>query len=256
LRYVALETFTDPTDGVLVTAGMTYVDGSADVYRMFPSRFREVARDEARGGTLTRIQAGTTAQLTGSSSIKPRAKAGPFGYDFRQVEFVERGFADFSVDIGSGARNTILEEIRRARQESGDIEVGGWLFAGYLPRHDSRSVSIAYATLAARGTSSSVIFNDPIDAIVLARNAGIDEHWKLTGDWHAHTCRGSELPSLTDARSWAGTSDMLGRSAYVSLIVSPSAGLGWMHPKLSAWVARRHGLPSRPVVERARLAWD
>jgi hypothetical protein len=78
----------------------------------------------------------------------------------------------------------------------------------------------------------------------------------VIGDWHAHTIRGSELPSEQDARAWAGTADSLGREAYVSLIVSPSAEMGWTCAEFSAWVARRFGVPSRPVVERARLAWD
>jgi hypothetical protein len=54
VQYVALESFVDPSNGAPVVAGQTQVDGSADVYRMFPSRFREIERDEARGGSITR----------------------------------------------------------------------------------------------------------------------------------------------------------------------------------------------------------
>jgi hypothetical protein len=107
----------------------------------------------------------------------------------------------------------------------------------------------------ALGTRDSVTLGDPIDGLVAARSAGIGEAWNLIGDWHAHPRHGSELPSHQDAKAWAGTADHLARSCYVSLIVSPSASLGWLNPTLSAWVARRFGAPSRPVVQRARMEW-
>jgi len=174
---------------------------------------------------------------------------------YRGVKLVERGYADFSVDLGSGARETILREIWRAHREAGDVEVAGWLFSQGSLRHDSRSLTIAYATLGGRGNASTVSLGDPIDGIAAARSAGIDEHWKLCGDWHCHPRGGSELPSHQDAKAWAGTADWLARSCYVSLIVSPSSSLGWMSPNLSAWIARRYGYPSRPVVQRARMEW-
>lgn len=258
MRFVALESFVDPSDGVPVVAGQTLVDGSADVYRMFPQRFKEIARDEAHGGAITRIQSGATAQLTGGRPRRPRAKAAspdalPFGYDYHHVELLERGYVDFSVNLGSGARKTILDAIGRA---GADRELAGWLFAQSRPRDLSRSASIAYATVTAQGTGTSVSIGDPIDGIVAAREAGIGEAWNLVGDWHSHPSRGSELPSLQDCRAWSGTMDELGRTAYVSLIVSPSESMGWTCPKFSAWVAGRHGYPSRPMVGRARMAWE
>jgi hypothetical protein len=180
----------------------------------------------------------------------------PFGLSYRDVELVERGYADFTVDVGSGAKETILGEISRAHREAGDVETAGWLFSQSSLRHDSRSLTVAYATLAARGDASTVSLGDPIAGIEAARSAGIAEHWRLCGDWHSHPRGGSELPSFQDAKAWAGTADWLARSCYVSLIVSPSSGLGWMNPKLSAWVARRHGSPSRPIVQRARMQWE
>jgi len=41
---VALESFVDPTDGMPVEAGRTYVSPRSDVYRMFPHRFKRVIR--------------------------------------------------------------------------------------------------------------------------------------------------------------------------------------------------------------------
>ena len=130
----------------------------------------------------------------------------------------------------------------------------GWLFTQGSLRHDSRSLTIAYATLAGRGNARTVSLGDPIDGIAAARSAGIGEHWRLAGDWHCHPRGGCELPSHQDAKAWAGTADYLARSCYVSLIVSAGA-LGWMAPRFSAWVARRYGYPSRPVVQRARMPW-
>ena len=78
-------------------------------------------------------------------------------------------------------------------------------------------------------------------------------HLKLCGDWHCHVERESVLPSMQDAKAWAGTMDSLGRDAYLSLIVSPAKEGGWMYPTFSAWVAGRHGCPSRPVVGRAHV---
>jgi hypothetical protein len=43
--FVAVETFVDPSDGQLIEAGRTHVLSSADVFRMFPARFRRLKRD-------------------------------------------------------------------------------------------------------------------------------------------------------------------------------------------------------------------
>ena len=225
------------------------------------TRLKELQR-QYRTGRHEIIRVGGTATLIeerrpiGRVSPEPSTpKVLPFGLSYREVQLVEH-YVDFGVDIGSGARETILGAINRAHRESGDVELGGWLFAQYRPRHDTRSLCIAYATVTALGTRDSVSLGDPIDGIVAARNAGIGEAWNLVGDWHAHPCRGSELPSYQDAKAWAGTMDSLGRSAYVSLIVSPAESGGWMFPRFSAWVAGRHGVPSRPMVGRARMVWE
>ena len=49
--YIATETFVDPTDGVLVEKGRTYVSPNADVFRLYPSRFKKAPRrpDQAPG---------------------------------------------------------------------------------------------------------------------------------------------------------------------------------------------------------------
>ena len=41
--FVALVDFVDPTDGQLIEAGKTFVSPRADVYRMFPSRFKRAS---------------------------------------------------------------------------------------------------------------------------------------------------------------------------------------------------------------------
>ena len=159
------------------------------------------------------------------------------------------------VTLGSGAREDILTEIRRAHQAAGEaVEACGWLFAWHRPRAESSFTTIALATrsIERSGTRSEVFLSDPVSAITAVRGAGY-ERMELVGDWHSHTYRGSELPSLADARAWCGTMDSLARSAYLSLIVSPSEELGWGSPKFSAWVAGRYGSPSRPVVGRATL---
>jgi hypothetical protein len=100
----------------------------------------------------------------------------------------------------------------------------------------------------APGDRSTVYLSNPIEAITAVRAAGYP-NLQLLGDWHSHTVRGSELPSLADARAWAGTMDSLGRDAYVSVIVSPSEEQGWMFPKFSAWVAGHHN--GAPIVGSA-----
>jgi hypothetical protein len=253
VRYVATQSFTDESDGQWIEEGRTYVAHSSDVFRAHPECFEPSGR-----GSGPIIRDGGTAELVGKPRAprRPAKQALPFGYSYKEVELVERGYADFSVDLGSGARETILDAISRTQREAGDVELGGWLFAQHRPRHDARSVCIAFATVIARGTHDSVSLGDPIDGIVAARSEGIGEPWALVGDFHCHTRGGSELPSMQDARAWAGTSDSLGRSAYVSLIVSPAESGGWMFPRFSAWVARRFGVPSRPVVQRARMDWE
>jgi hypothetical protein len=189
------------------------------------SRLEGLQAEFRRGGDIVRV--GGSCQLVEGRRPIARTKAASakgdlsYGLPYTEVELLERGFADFTVDVGSGARETILGEIQRAHRETGDVEVGGWLFSQGSLHHHRRFVTVAYATLAGRGNATSVAIGEPLDGIEAARSAGIDAHWKLCGDWHCHPNGGSELPSHQDARAWAGVADSLARSCYVSLIVSP-----------------------------------
>jgi hypothetical protein len=83
-------------------------------------------------------------------------------------------------------------------------------------------------------------------------------HLRLIGDWHAHCAHGSDLPSMQDARAWAGTADALGRESYVSWVIAPNAnGYGWTMPRFSGWITERVGVPrSRSVAGPASRAAD
>ena len=91
-------------------------------------------------------------------------------------------------------------------------------------------MALATRSIERSGTRGEVYLSDPWEATAAVHNAGYP-HLHLLGDWHSHTIPGSELPSLQDAKAWAGTMDSLARDAYVSLLVSPSEELGWMTPK-------------------------
>ena len=70
--------------------------------------------------TVTPIKA-ATAPIAGvkTETAKETAKALAYGHPYSEVQLVERGYADFSVDLGSGARETILDAIRRTQREVG-----------------------------------------------------------------------------------------------------------------------------------------
>jgi len=265
MMFVAIRTFRDESDGDLIEAGLTHVTREADCYRAHPENFKPATRDLC--GPIQRV-GGTAAVLD-----KPRPRCQPprrpatqrpswqLGSDpltYKDVELRLRGYVDYSVSLGSENKRDILAEITRAHQAAGEaVEAAGWLFSQWRPRADHNQTPIALITrsIERSGTRGEVYLSDPHSAITAVRNAGY-EHLELVGDWHSHCVPGSELPSLQDARAWAGTMDSLGREAYVSLIVSPSPEMGWSSPKVSAWVAGRYGSPSRPVVGRASMPWS
>jgi hypothetical protein len=252
---VATKSFVDPTDGQPITAGSTYVAEVADVARMFPENFKPAT---GRGsGPITRV--GGTVEFGKPrphqrAPKRPASKTLPFGYSYKEAELFEH-YVDYAVDLGTTARETILDAIKQVRRSAGDVEAAGWLYAPYRPSANGDSTLIAYATVESVGNGSSVYLGDPFEALGMARSVGLD-HLHLAGCWHSHPNGGSELPSMQDARAWAGTMDMLGRCAYTALIVSPAESGGWMYPKFSAWVAGRYGYPSQPVVGRARMMWE
>jgi hypothetical protein len=229
------------------------------------ARYREgggpITRYYSGPGAATVVEPGHSASVTSIARTRlpkqPAKESLPFGHSYKDVELRET-FVGYKVDLTPQVKEAILNEIRRAHKEAGEeIEAAGWLFAPYRPRAESDSIQVVHATRSgsARGSQTSVTLCDPIEAMAHVRSSEL-AHLHLCGDWHSHTGPGSELPSLQDARAWAGTMDSLGRSAYVSVIVSPNAdGCGWMIPSFSAWVAGRYGYPSRPVVGRARIGW-
>jgi hypothetical protein len=69
VRYVAIKSFVDLSDGDWIEAGRTYVSHEADVYRRFPDRF-EIARSSNFDGDITRL--GGTARLVGKRRRTPK----------------------------------------------------------------------------------------------------------------------------------------------------------------------------------------
>jgi hypothetical protein len=212
------------------------------------------------GHAIIRTPSSATARLTDPRTPRRRKRTTPtasdraYGISYEEVELRET-FVDYKVGLSPNAREDILDEIRRAHREAGqEIEVGGWLFGPHRPRADLNWINIVKVVTGPRGSRSSVMLGDPLDALGVVRDAGL-KHLHVLGCWHSHSEGGSELPSLQDAKAWAGTMDGLGRQAYVALIVSPSPNVRWMVPRFSAWVAGRYGVPSQPVVGRARLEW-
>jgi hypothetical protein len=236
------------------------VPGAKNRLENLQAKFRTSgAMIERVGGSCSLIERGAGAATISPPRTGKKRASWQLGdkeeLSYRDVKLVEH-FVSYKVSLTSYVKNDILAEIRRAHQEAGEeIEAAGWLFAQYLPRGSSDSIEVVRATRSGSepGTRTRVFLGDPIDAMVAVRNQGLG-HLKLVGDWHCHTRGGSQLPSDADARAWAGTMDSLGRSAYVSVIVSPNdQGSGWTLPSFSAWVAGRTGHPSRPVVGRARI---
>ena len=202
---------------------------------------------------------GGTAELIGGTRARPPRPRRPRTAPREpEVELLERDYVDYRVELGSGARRTILETIKAVQRAHGDVEVGGWLLSQYRPRADVGFCTISHALPpdpdARVGGTSFEFGRDAIDAMVTARTTPGLERRHVVGDWHTHTVPGSQLPSLQDARAWCGTMDRLARTRYVSLIVAPSESGGWSFPHFSAWVAGRGGVPSRPIVGRARMS--
>lgn len=258
MMFVATRTFVDQ-DGDLIEHGKTFVAREADVFRAFPECFKPADRDLR--GSITRFGGASTLTKRRPprrpATKRPSWQLGSTPLDYRDVELRLRGFVDYSVSLGSENKKDILAEVTRAHQAAGEaVEAAGWLFSQYRPRadHDSTSIALITRSIERSGTRGEVYLSDPHSAIAAVRSAGY-EHLELVGDWHSHCVRGSELPSLQDARAWAGTMDRFGREAYVSVLVSPSPEMGWSSPKFSAWVAGRYGSPSRPVVGRASMPW-
>jgi Prokaryotic homologs of the JAB domain len=237
----------------------------ADLQAQFRAGGFEVVRDPP-GATACLTEGGSATAPSRPRRPTPRREVEdwvlgadqphPFGHSYRDVELREQ-YVNFKVTLTSFVRQRILDEIRRVHRDAGEeIEMGGWLFAHYLPRLRSDSIQIVHVVgpgADARASRTRLIMGDPLEAMTEVHAVGLG-HLRLVGDWHSHTVRGSDLPSLQDARAWAGTADSLARQAYVALVVAPNDnGYGWSMPMFSAWVVERVGFPSTPICARARV---
>jgi hypothetical protein len=89
---------------------------------------------------------GGVVDLAGSSVSQPRprrvkqpiARAQPKEFTYRDTELIEH-FVDFTVILGSGARQTILDEIKGVQRDIGEVETGGRLIAQQRPKAASKS---------------------------------------------------------------------------------------------------------------------
>jgi hypothetical protein len=89
---------------------------------------------------------GGVVELAGSSVSPPRprrvkqpiARAQPKEFTYRDTELIEH-FVDFTVILGSGARQTILDEIKGVQRDIGEVEAGGRLIAQQRPKAASKS---------------------------------------------------------------------------------------------------------------------
>jgi hypothetical protein len=261
VKYVAIQSFRDPSDGGWIEKGRTFVSHEADVFRLHPERF-EVARSSGLDGAVTRV-GGTVALVD-----RPRHKQPVSTTKAREIEsfghppseVVIRAHStestQFTVTLGTGARRAIEGEISFARSELGaDYECGGWLYGQFRPRLSSDGLTIAVATHAGDSDHgrSSITFGESATSLMLRSFPPELAHMTPLGDWHTHPNRGGTIPSDGDARGWARSLDEYGFARYTAIIVSPSESLGWMNPIFSAWTVRREGVPSLPICEPARL---
>jgi Prokaryotic homologs of the JAB domain len=160
--------------------------------------------------------------------------------------------AAFRVNLLPTVRRQIVNEIQRVRQDADrDIEAGGFLFAAQRPHRWHRSIEICFASWAGPGASAN---RDSIRLGDLYRVLEeLPAHFQPVGSWHSHSDPGTARPSRQDLLNWATNLDRRGLDAFAGIIVAPASEGGWTFPVVKAWVVRREGCPSRPIVERAAL---
>jgi hypothetical protein len=73
MTLVAIRSFTDPTDGQPIEAGLTHVAESADVARMFPENFKKAPRLRSR---LTRSQSTAPVKRPRRARTRPSWQLG------------------------------------------------------------------------------------------------------------------------------------------------------------------------------------
>jgi hypothetical protein len=268
MRYVATQTFVDPTDGQPVYAGMTYCSPEADVVRMFPHRFRAVERG---GGPLVRGPANGTAMRVKpglSRSYYPGNKRPD--EETRELPELRDSTSPVEVHIGRLAREAMRHEVFSLTRVD-DCEAGGFLFAPGV-RSWQKTIEIRHAT----ETGENAIRRDA--SLSMDKSVWEDaENWiqrnnwndALCGIWHSHPNeRGSDagLPSDSDLAAFLSARDhihrLLGAAYSVGLILTTGRTAAyrsehsWVTPELHAWVTRRTPAGT-PVTERANVkGWN
>jgi hypothetical protein len=263
VRYVATQTFVDPTDGVLVEAGLTHCSESADVVRMFPHRFKPIERG---GGPLIRGPANGTA-----TRVKPRMS--PTG---------DRAARNLSSELPELRDSTSPVTVRLSRSaceamrgevfsltRTDDLECGGFLFAP-VARSWEKAVEIRHATETGNAIRRNASLSMDTSVWEDAENWIQRNNWNdvLCGLWHSHPNEiGSDagLPSDSDLAAFLNARDLVHRLRGVAYSVGLIVTLGktaargseysWVTPALHCWTTRRTDAGT-PITERAEvLGW-
>jgi hypothetical protein len=95
-------------------------------------------------GTIERI-----GGATGFGSVRTKKRAPTRARperSYRDVELRLRGYVDYEVKLGSTARETIIDEIKRAHRVGGPAtETGGFLFGQWRPSADGNFTVVSHA---------------------------------------------------------------------------------------------------------------
>jgi proteasome lid subunit RPN8/RPN11 len=256
---VATRDFVDPTDGMPVKKGMTYVDESADVARSYPENFAPASR---KLGAITRI--GGSVELVDrptqkrSETILSREKR----HGLEVPELRADGTATVKVKLCPGAVRGIEAELERSHGILGSHETGGNLFGrtrgGVLeliaatgPGEDGQARRFEGAVMVSISEGHAI-------AEELRRAYG-DNLIGVVGGWHCHP-RPVREPSEPDRENaLVALDDLVERdgwkapAAWIDLIFFPDTAEGWEAPRCAAWVTRRRDWDGAAVTEPAAI---
>lgn len=209
---VAVETFTDPTDGQPIVAGRTRVAPFADVALMFPGRFRP---DPGRSRSRGIVRGGGSASVTAD-----RPPATPLPHFYPELE------PEYGVTLEYTAEQTILRDVAWTQEHLGDVETGGWLLAS--EHNPDYIVTATVPGSDATFTRSSINLGEEQLKAAQRRYGG-----DLVGCWHHHSY-GTATPSKGDLRAFTAAVK-LGHGTWYSLITAPSTS--WRTDlELAGWV--------------------
>jgi proteasome lid subunit RPN8/RPN11 len=158
----------------------------------------------------------------------------------------------YELTLTHGARQAIEDEVRLFAPHR--RETGGFLWAHQRPRLGY--ADIQYASGPAPGSlhgRRTVILGEPEDVEATFGEFTRRARFVWAGCWHTHPS-GSPNPSELDRETWAVALKRSGWTRYVSVIVTPSDdSLGWMFPRLHAWVMHAHAGGRPHTLEPARI---